>query len=426
MKRFQELLMKDLGWKLLSVAIAATLWFMVISINQPIDTRTYSTTLQITGEETLTARGLTIANLQDLEGTKISIKVKAQRTALDRLSQRQADLITASIDVSGLSYVQSGDQVTLPIDVQVGNGASGYTVESKVPGTAEVWVETLSSKEFPVEVVLNGELPQETTLSDPYLSSETVMVRGAQSAVNRVVAVRVSVNATEAAEQGEISVRPIAYDREGNTVTDVTFSADSVTVSYRLHEEKQIPIQISVVGTPASGYHVGEITYSPNSITVIGTAEDLRNLTLLSLGEIDVTDATSTVSQSFLLTDFLPEGVALQTGSSRTVQVLVHMEQGAEKTVFVSKDQITLQNTVDGYQYILPDTISVIISGETAALNETGGTDCSGTVDVGGLEAGAHTVTVDWTMPDGISAQESVLTVEVRADAGTDGEEMAE
>ena len=223
--------MKDLGWKLLSVAIAATLWFMVISINQPIDTRTYSTTLQITGEETLTARGLTIANLQDLEGTKISIKVKAQRTALDRLSQRQADLITASIDVSGLSYVQSGDQVTLPIDVQVGNGASGYTVESKVPGTAEVWVETLSSKEFPVEVVLNGELPQETTLSDPYLSSETVMVRGAQSAVNRVVAVRVSVNATEAAEQGEISVRPIAYDREGNTVTDVTFSADSVTVS---------------------------------------------------------------------------------------------------------------------------------------------------------------------------------------------------
>ena len=30
MKRFQKLLMKDLGWKLLSVAIATTMWFMVI------------------------------------------------------------------------------------------------------------------------------------------------------------------------------------------------------------------------------------------------------------------------------------------------------------------------------------------------------------------------------------------------------------
>ena len=69
MKRFQELLMKDLGWKLLSVAIAATMWFMVISINQPIDTRTYSTTLILEGEETLTEEGLTIVNRQTMEDT---------------------------------------------------------------------------------------------------------------------------------------------------------------------------------------------------------------------------------------------------------------------------------------------------------------------------------------------------------------------
>ena len=47
MKRFQELLMKDLGWKLLSVAIATTMWFMVISINQPIDTRSYLSLIHI-------------------------------------------------------------------------------------------------------------------------------------------------------------------------------------------------------------------------------------------------------------------------------------------------------------------------------------------------------------------------------------------
>ena len=60
--------MKDLGWKLLSVAIATTMWFMVISINQPIDTRSYSTTLQLVGEETLTARGLTVANQSPANG----------------------------------------------------------------------------------------------------------------------------------------------------------------------------------------------------------------------------------------------------------------------------------------------------------------------------------------------------------------------
>ncbi len=50
MKRFQELLMKDIGWKLLSVAIAAVMWFMVINITQPVDTRGYSRPLVLAGK----------------------------------------------------------------------------------------------------------------------------------------------------------------------------------------------------------------------------------------------------------------------------------------------------------------------------------------------------------------------------------------
>ena len=44
--------MKDLGWKLLSVAIATTMWFMVISINPPNATPPYSTPPQFVGEAT--------------------------------------------------------------------------------------------------------------------------------------------------------------------------------------------------------------------------------------------------------------------------------------------------------------------------------------------------------------------------------------
>ena len=190
--------MKDLGWKLLSVAIATTMWFMVISINQPIDTRSYSTTLQLVGEETLTARGLTVANREALTNTKISIKVKAQRTALDRLSQRQADLISASVDLSDLTYAQDGDTITLPVETSVGGGATGYTVESKVPGSVEIQVETLAAKEFPLEVSLNGEVTEGTHLSTPKLIPETIMVKGAKSAVDSVVAVRLPVNAADA------------------------------------------------------------------------------------------------------------------------------------------------------------------------------------------------------------------------------------
>ena len=393
--------MKDLGWKLLSVAIATTMWFMVISINQPIDTRSYSTTLQLVGEETLTARGLTVANREDLTNTKVSIKVKAQRTALDRLSQRQADLISASVDLSDLTYAQDGDTITLPVDTSVGGGATGYTVESKVPGSVEIQVETLAAKEFPLEVSLNGEVTAGTHLSTPKLIPETIMVKGAKSAVDSVVAVRLSVNAADAVQQMDLQVKPV------------------VTVSYSLNEAKQVPVQVSVTGSLADGYHLGEITCTPKTVSVIGAKEDLDKLNVISLDQIDVSGATSSISHTFQLSDYLPEGVKLEEGSSAVVQVFVHVDRGEEKTVTVSSDQIHLTNGQDGYQYHLPDSISVSINGEASQLAAVEGSDLSGQVDVSALTEGEHTVSIDWNLPSGITADSSTVTIEVTA-AGSD------
>ncbi|MCI7658232.1 CdaR family protein [Anaerotignum sp.] len=422
MKRFQELLMKDLGWKLLSVAIATTMWFMVISINQPIDTRSYSTTLQLVGEETLTARGLTVANREELTNTKVSIKVKAQRTALDRLSQRQADLISASVDLSELSYAEDGDHITLPVDTSVGGGAAGYTVESRVPGSVEIQVETLAAKEFPLEISLNGEVTEDTHLSTPKLIPETVMVKGAKSAVDSVVAVRLSVNAADAVQQRDLQVKPVAYDKDGNTVSGVTFSVDTVTVSYSLNEAKQVPVQVSVTGSPAEGYHMGEVTCTPKTVSVIGAKEDLDKLNVISLDQIDVSGATSSISHTFQLADYLPEGVKLEKGSSSSVQVLVHMEKGEEKTVTVSSDQIQLINAQDGYQYHLPESVTVAINGEAGLISGVEGSELTGQVDVSNLTEGEHSVTVDWSLPSGITAENSIITIEVTAVGGDESD----
>lgn len=414
--------MKDLGWKLLSVAIATTMWFMVISINQPIDTRSYSTTLQLVGEETLTARGLTVANREELTNTKVSIKVKAQRTALDRLSQRQADLISASVDLSELSYAEDGDHITLPVDTSVGGGAAGYTVESRVPGSVEIQVETLAAKEFPLEISLNGEVTEDTHLSTPKLIPETVMVKGAKSAVDSVVAVRLSVNAADAVQQRDLQVKPVAYDKDGNTVSGVTFSVDTVTVSYSLNEAKQVPVQVSVTGSPAEGYHMGEVTCTPKTVSVIGAKEDLDKLNVISLDQIDVSGATSSISHTFQLADYLPEGVKLEKGSSSSVQVLVHVEKGEEKTVTVSSDQIHLINAQDGYQYHLPESVTVAINGEAGLISGVEGSELTGQVDVSNLTEGEHSVTVDWSLPSGITAENSIITIEVSAVGGDESD----
>ena len=185
--------MKDIGWKLLSVAIAAIMWFMVINITQPVDTRSYSRPLVIQNMESLSDRGLTAGNLEELKTMKITVKVKAQRTALDRLSQNP-EWIQASVDLSELSYAVNGDIVALPVNVSV-QGGNTYGISSKSPSVVEIAVETMSNKELPVEVKLNGELEEGTYLSEPTLSTETVTVSGPASLVSRVSFVRANVDA---------------------------------------------------------------------------------------------------------------------------------------------------------------------------------------------------------------------------------------
>ena len=175
MKRFQELLMKDIGWKLLSVAIAAIMWFMVINITQPVDTRSYSRPLMLENLEALTSRGLTIGNAEELKSSKITVKVKAQRTALDRLTQNP-DWITASVDLSELAYAVNGDTVALPVNVSVIQGGTTYAISSKSPAVVEARVETLATKEMSVEVEINGELENGIYLSQPAADVLTILL----------------------------------------------------------------------------------------------------------------------------------------------------------------------------------------------------------------------------------------------------------
>lgn len=411
MKRFQELLMKDIGWKLLSIAIAAIMWFMVINITQPVDTRSYSRPLQMENLEALTSRGLTVGNAEELKNTKITVKVKAQRTALDRLNQNP-DWITASVDLSELAYAVNGDTVALPVNVSVVQGGTTYAISSKTPTVVEATVETLSSKEMPVEVKINGELESGTYLSQPILSSETVTVSGPASLVNRVVSVKAEISAEELQKNPEMRAQLTCYDAKGTVVKGVSTNVPEITISYSLHDMKQVPIQIDITGTPGSGYQVGEITCTPKYAEVTGSPEDLQDLLYLQLGSVDVSGRTTSVSRVFSLADYLPEGIALKDGSASNVQVMVTIEAQRGKQFTLNASNLSLIGEEDGKTYTL-DTAHVTISGDSNTLNALQGEDLEGTVHVNGLTEGVHQVLIHLDLPDGLSASPVYINVTV-------------
>ncbi len=418
MKKFQELLMKDLGWKLLSIAIATVLWFMVINIDQPVATRSYSRPLSIENMEALSNRGLTAGNLEELKNTKINVKVKAQRTALDRLSQNP-EWIQASVDLSELAYAVNGDTVALPVDIFIQNSAT-YGISSKSPSVVEVNIETLITKELPVEVELNGMLPADTILSDPVISSETITVTGPASAVNRVTKVSALINTDDLKESSDIRTKPICYDAQEQIVKGVSTTPQEIVVSYALHDAKQVPIHIDIKGTPGEGYRVGDIICTPRYAEVTGSPEDLEKLVYLQLDSIDVSGRSSDITKTFFLPDYLPEGITLMSEDNGFAEVTVEISAQSNKQFTLPASRLHLQGEENGKTYTLHGDAHIIITGDD--LHTIHAENLQGTIHVSGLSAGDHRVMVHVNLPNGYIMDPAYVTVTV-TDAAASGNE---
>ncbi len=422
MKRFQELLMKDIGWKLLSVAIAAVMWFMVINITQPVDTRGYSRPLVLENMDTLTRRGLTLGNGEELRNMKISVKVKAQRTALDRLNQ-SAEWIKASLDLSALENAVNGDTVSIPVEVAMTGGGAGYDIVSKAPTAVEAVVETLMSKQMPVDIVVNGELPEGVYLSEPQISGEKITVSGPASLVKRVAAVRAFVS-VEDVQAEPLRVRVAAYDANGEGVRGVTINTAEVTVSYTMHGAKQVPVMVDITGVPAAGHKIGEVTSSPQSVELIGTNEALDKITALQLESIDISGRTLTLTRNYRLADYLPEGVRVKEGTEENVRIVVEIGQQESREVILQPEQLEILGQEDGLEYRLENSVTLIVSGEQEALDALQPETLHGTVNAAGLSEGTHTAIVHVELPEGLTAGLTYANISISAAAAEEPPEQ--
>lgn len=424
MKRLKELIMKDLGWKLLSIAIATAMWMMVININQPTATRNYIRPLILENLSTLEQSGLTIADISDIEGTPITVRVSAQRTSLDRLSQDPSS-IRVSVDLSRLTNMQDGQTATLTVNTVISGSASSYEIISRTPSTITVTVENIVTKQVPVRADIEGEVPAGQALSDAILSEETITVSGASSAVEKVAYVGATVPVEDLMEDGKATAGLKAYDIEGQEVDEISLSSSTVTVFTDLLEEKEVNIVASITGDPGDGMTVGTVSCSPSALKVVGKAEDLAKLDVIQVAPINVSDLTDTAGFTYLVEDYLPEGVSLAEGERNIFTVTVEILPAQEQSVSLSNSQVHILHGQADKTYHVDAVSEIQVKGSAEALENLMEYHAYATADVSGLETGTHNVTLNIVLPEGVytvGTPTATITVEDAADSETDSQ----
>ena len=345
--------------------------------------------------------------LRDVESIRYLAPAGAQRP-------RPGDF-RATIDLTNVK--PDGNPVNVPVRVTPVD--PDIAVLEVTPRTIQVVLDTFASKTVPVRVE-PGPAPEGIDVGETVYDPQEVEITGASSAVERVVAVlvTVSLDSNGLDVDRQIEARPI--DANGEVVTGVDVDPRTVLVQIPLYTNKEtrtLPVNPVVTGSPAPGFRVASIAVSPLAVTVEGDADQLTSLSQVDTAPVTIFGATADVVQRVTLA--LPNGIVATGPSSVTVSVQV--EPVTETRTYNAG--LRLDGRDADLQYTLRDeSVLLTLFGSVADLDQLGSAPIVVGVNVADLGVGTHEVTVVPVIPSGVTVaaiEPPTVTVVVSPPAST-------
>ncbi|MDX1932476.1 MAG: CdaR family protein [Capsulimonadales bacterium] len=305
-----SLLRRNLGYKLLSLAIGILLYGIAFVQNNP----------RVTREVVIPPDAIQIRNppgdLYLKSGPQsIGVTVQGPMASIEAFRMQP---IKAFLDLSRAKVGKYRAPLRFPTD---------SPAEVLVPVTAEVEIARKVRKSFSVVVRYNQTPPPGYVYSEPTATPPTVNVIGPESEVAKVR--RVVGNLQNPVNGGSLnaSVDVVAETDREEPVENIELDPRRVAVVLQLKKApatKLLVLSANISGSPAPGYAMRRYVFSPATIAVSGPVNQLANLTAIEV-PINIQGITASEQRTVSLT--LPPGVARTDRNSNRVTIRLEMER---------------------------------------------------------------------------------------------------
>ena len=378
---------KNIAIKVLSLMFAILLWGYVLMTQNPPRVKTVTdVTVSIEGEADLTTRKLTLRGDRAALLEDVSVRVRTELTSYADIS---ADDITASIN---LSRITSTGKHTVRIHAKSSSG----DVVSVSPSEIEVEIDTLTTRNIPIEIHEEGELPEGYWAGNVQLDSATVLLEGPGTDLAKIVKAVGTIDLTNRTESLNQSIMLALYDKEGNVVeSSILFGGmPTVVAKQEILPSKLVPIDVdgAIIGREElpENFEIASYGTSLEStlVRIVGDADVIQKIESLSLEPVDVTGCTESIQQELAIN--VPEGVRIIGADSVNLQVTIR-----EKTAVLELTELPIE--IVGLARKQTATLSqelanVTFSGRVSLLAGITRGDVKVYADVTGLAAGTHDV----------------------------------
>ena len=367
--------------KIMSLLLAFTLWFVVISTNDPVDEKRFQNIkVNLLNTELLTENGQVY---EVLDNTDLLRVVTFDAPNSVRREIQSSDII-AEADLTNLT-------VTNTVEIKFYCPKYGDKVQN-ISGNIEYVKLNIEKKaQKTINIIVNpiGEVDENCAIGEISPDRNRLEIQGPESVISQIDRAEVDVDVKGITGTIKASGDIKLLDKEGNEVhkTSVSKNLDTVTVTVEVWNIKEIPVIYECSGTLAEGYgRNGDIEASVNSVRVTGPPEFLNKVTQLTVDpeDINITGASKDYDTVVHLKRYLPEGIYFaQENFDDTAEVKVRVEQIITKRITLREENIQIVNVPEGVSWAIVASSPLVVegfSGYTALLQEA---TLQGIVDVG-------------------------------------------
>ena len=328
-----------------------------------------------------------------VEGVPDEVDVTLVGRKMDVYLAKQYPLNNVTLDLTG--YTPGSYSVGFKYEQAVSS------VEYKVdPSSVNIRIYDKISvkKELSTDIIHKDNLDSKLNIDSIVLDSDVVLVEGASHRLDEVAIVKavVDIDKLSNVKVGTTTLSDIpliAYDADGNKV-DVEIVPSKVSATIKITSpSKEIPIKLNVKGK-LEDVAIKSLTPSVKTVTVYGNQETIDTIEFLPV-TVDVTGVKEDKTYSINLTK--PTGIREISVKTITVE----LEVGSIVSRDIPNIPIDAVNLQSGYtvQVIGEQnrTATAIVKGSKEVVDSIDASEIQAYVNLEGLGAGEHTVTVEVT-----------------------------
>ena len=364
------------NWPLKLTALAlATVLYMGVAISESTQSWTGPVPIEVLNAPTGGA-------LLDDPGVVERIEFRAPDTVADQLTN---DSFRASIDLSSVEPRPGAATVEVPVDV--------FPLDPRVrvvgydPPGVTVRVDEVVSRSMPVAID-HGPLPDGIEVGPVTVEPNRAVVSGASSRLQNVRTVegRVVVDASGINIDEDVVIE--AFDEIGAIVPGIDVQPATVRVQADVAHQlayATLPIIPELSGEPARGKRVDNVSVLP--ATASGENPDIRPLEFITTEPVDISgQSVELVTETALV---FPDEVT--AAGVEQVSVIVTFTESLGSRAFEIGTALTGAQPEYTYRVEEP-SVSVVISGPVAQLDDLGVDEVTVEIPVNGLEVGDNEV----------------------------------